>query len=70
MMPLVLADIGEEMTIKKVGGSQQVKKHLENLGFLPGHTVTVNSQLGGNVIVIVKNTRVAISEEMARKIMV
>ncbi|MCQ2770852.1 MAG: ferrous iron transport protein A [Clostridia bacterium] len=70
MMPLALAVIGEENTVKKIGGSPEVKKHLENLGFVVGGNVTVITSLGGNVIVNVKETRVAISEEMARKIMV
>ena len=70
MMPLVLADIGQEYTIRKLSGSQEVKKHLENLGFVPGGSVTIVNALGGNVIVNVKEARVAISEEMARKIMV
>lgn len=70
MMPLSLADIGEENTVKKIGGSPEVKKHLENLGFVVGGSVTVITSLGGNVIVNVKEARVAISEEMARKIMV
>ena len=69
MMPLALANIGEENTIKKIGGSPEVKKHLENLGFVVGGSVTVITALGGNVIVNVKDARVAISEEMARKIM-
>lgn len=70
MMPLALADIGEENLILRVGGSPEVKKHLEDLGFVAGSTVSVVSSLGGNVIVRVKESRVAISEEMARKIMV
>ena len=70
MMPLSLADIGEENTVKKIGGSPEVKKHLENLGFVVGGNVTVVTSLGGNVIVNVKGARVAISEEMARKIMI
>ncbi len=70
MMPLSLADAGEENTIKKIGGNPEVKKHLENLGFVVGGNVKVISTLGGNVIVNVKEARVAISEEMARKIMV
>ena len=70
MMPLSLADVGEENTIKKIGGKPEVKKHLENLGFVVGGTDKVISTLGGNVIVNVKEARVAISEEMARKIMV
>lgn len=70
MMPLSLADIGEENTVKRIEGSPEVKKHLENLGFVVGGNVTVVTSLGGNVIVNVKEARVAISEEMARKIMV
>ena len=69
-MPLKLADIGEENTIKKVGGSPEVKKHLENLGFVVGGTVTIVNTLGGNVIVNVKESRVAIDREMAMKIMI
>lgn len=69
-MPLNLADIGEENTIKKVGGSPEVKKHLENLGFVVGSTVTIVNTLGGNVIVNVKESRVAIDREMAMKIMI
>ena len=70
MMPLSLAGMGEENIIKKIGGKPEVKAHLENLGFVVGGTVKVISTLGGNVIVNVKEARVAISEEMARKIMV
>ena len=70
MMPLVLADIGQECTIRKLSGSQEVKKHLEDLGFVIGGNVTVVSALQGNVIVKVKESRVAIDGELARKIMV
>lgn len=70
MMPLSYANPGENITIKKVGGSPEVKKHLENLGFVVGGDVSVISTLNGNVIVKVKETRVAISDEIARKIMV
>ncbi len=70
MMPLTFASIGEENIIKKIGGKPEVKKHLENLGFVAGGTVTVISAIGGNVIVNVKEARVAISQEMAQKIMV
>lgn len=70
MMPLTLAAIGEENLIKKIGGKAEVKKHLENLGFVVGGNVTVITTLGGNVIVNVKEARVAISKEMAQKIMV
>ena len=70
MMPLSLAPTGEEKVIKRIGGSPQVKRHLENLGFVAGGSVTVVNELNGNVIVNVKEARVAISKEMARKIMV
>ena len=70
MMPLTLANVGEENMIKKIGGSPEVKKHLENLGFVAGGNVTVITAMGGNVIVNVKETRVAISKEMAQKIMI
>lgn len=70
MMPLTLAAVGERNIIKKVGGKPDVKKHLENLGFVAGGGVTVISALGGNVIVNVKEARVAISREMAQKIMI
>ena len=70
MMPLPLANVGEEYLIRKVGGSPEVKKHLENLGFVVGGNVMIVNKLGGNVIVNVKEARVAISEEMAQKIMV
>ena len=70
MMPLSLAQVGEENIIKRIGGSPEVKRHLENLGFVVGGDVTVVNTLGGNVIVNVKEARVAISKEMAVKIMV
>ena len=70
MMPLTLANAGEENTILRVGGSAEVKKHLADLGFVAGAAVNVVSSLGGNVIIKVKESRVAISEEMARKIMI
>ena len=68
MMPLALADMGSENIIRHIGGSPEVRKHLEGLGFVAGGTATVVSALGGNLIVKVKEARVAISEEMARKI--
>ena len=70
MMPILFADIGEENIIRKVGGNPEVKKHLESLGFVPGGTATVISTIGGNVIVNVKESRVAVSREMAQKIMI
>ncbi|MDE6385178.1 MAG: ferrous iron transport protein A [Eubacterium sp.] len=70
MMPLTFADIGEENIIKKIGGKPEVKQHLENLGFVTGGTVSVVSAIGGNLIVNVKESRVAINKEMASKIMI
>lgn len=70
MMPLTLAEVGEENMIKRIGGKQEVKAHLENLGFVVGGAVTVINAIGGNVIVKVKDSRVAVSREMAQKIMV
>lgn len=70
MMPLALADIGEENTIKRIGGSDEARKHLEALGFVPGGRVTVLATLGGSVIVKVKESRVAINDQMARRIMI
>jgi ferrous iron transport protein A len=70
MMPLTFASVGEENTILRIGGKSEVRAHLENLGFVPGGTVTVISAIAGNLIVNVKETRVAISQEMAAKIFV
>ena len=70
MMPLSLAQVGEENIIKRIGGSPEVKRHLENLGFVVGGTVTVVNSMAGNLIVNVKESRIAISREMAQKIMI
>ena len=70
MMPLALANVGEENLILRVGGSPELRKHLEDFGFAPGGTATVVAAMGGNIIVKIKESRVAISEEMARKIMI
>ncbi len=70
MMPLLLAGVGEDNIIRKVGGNQETKKHLEDMGFVVGGTVTVVSEMNGNLIVKVKDSRVAISREMAGKIMI
>ena len=70
MVPLTLAVAGEENIIKKIGGKQEVKAHLENLGFVVGGAVTVINTIGGTVIVNVKESRIAISKEMAQKIMI
>ncbi len=70
MMPLALADLDEDNIIKKVGGDPEIKKHLEDLGFVVGGRVKVVSKLGGNLIVNVKESRIAVSREMAQKIFV
>ena len=70
MMPLTMATEGETTSIQRVGGKEEIRRHLENMGFVPGASVTVVSVNGGNVIVNVKESRVAISREMANKIMV
>ena len=69
-MPLSMADQEKECIIRKIGGNPEVRKHLEDLGFHVGGTVSLVSKLGDSVIVRVKESRVAISEELARKIMV
>ncbi len=69
-MPLSLAPVGEENIIRRIGGSDEVKKHLEDLGFVVGGNVTIINTLGGNVIVKVKESRVAINDELARRIMI
>lgn len=69
-MPLTMAREGEVTSIKRVGGKEEVRRHLENMGFVPGTDVTVVTVNNGNVIVNVKESRVAISKEMANKIMV
>ncbi len=70
MMPLTLAEVGEVNTIKRIGGRQEVKAYLQVLGFVVGGVVTVVSIIGGNIIVNVKESRIAVSREMAQKIMV
>ena len=70
MMPLTFAAVGEDHTIMKIGGKPEVKKHLENLGFVVGGDVKVLTGVGENVIVKVKEARIAISAEMAQKIYV
>ena len=70
MMPLSLANRDEVYMIRKIGGTPEVKKHLENLGFVAGGNVSVISSIGGSLIVKVKESRVAINDEMARRIMI
>ena len=70
MLPLTMAHPGEPVTIKKIGGKAETKKFLETLGFVVGGVVTVVSEINGNMIVNVKDSRVAIGKDMANKIMV
>ena len=70
MIPLSIAETGQAQIIRKIGGSPEVKKHLENLGFNVGGEVLIVNTLGENIIVKVKESRVALSDELARKIMV
>ena len=69
-MPLTLAGIGEVNTIRRVGGNEETRRFLENLGFLVGTKIPVLSAIGGNVIVNVRDSRVAINADMARHIMI
>lgn len=70
MFPLTFANVGEVHTIQRVGGKEETRRFLENLGFISGANITVLSQIGGNVIVNVKDSRVAVNAEMARHIMI
>ncbi|MBE5914263.1 FeoA family protein [Pseudobutyrivibrio sp.] len=70
MMPLVVAPTGEEQMIKRIGGSEEVKRHLQELGFVPGGFVTVVNEIGGNLIVNVKESRVAVDKQLAQKIFI
>lgn len=69
-MPLTMADVGVPVHIKRIGGNTEVKQFLENLGFTVGTLITVVNAISGNVIVQVKESRIAISKEMANKILV
>ncbi len=69
-MPLTMASIGTAASIKRIGGKEDTRRFLESLGFVTGALVTVVSEIGGNVIVNIKDSRVAISREMASKIMI
>ena len=70
MMPLTMAPVGQASKIQRVGGNDETKRFLANLGFVVGSEVTVISAIGGNVIVNIKDSRVAINHDMARHIMV
>ncbi len=70
MLPLILAEPGKENTIKRIGGSPEVKRHLEDMGFTPGGSVMLISVVGGNAIVKVKESRIALDEALAKRVMV
>lgn len=71
MLPLSMANAGEKVMVARIGGNQEVRKHLEDLGFTVGTEIKVVSAPGmGNVIVQVKDSRLAVTAEMAKKIMV
>lgn len=70
MMPLSMAEIGEKKRVIKVGGKDEVRRFLQNLGFVEGVEITVVSELSGNMIINVKDTRIAIDKLMANRIMV
>lgn len=70
MMPLVFAPAGEVNIIRRISGSPRVKSHLETMGFVSGAEITVVNEVAGNLIVNIKETRVAVSREMAQKIMI
>lgn len=70
MIPLVFGNVNEDLVIKKVGGSPELRGHLEDMGFVVGSVISIVNRMGENVIVNVKDTRIAISREMAQKIMV
>ncbi|MBR0385543.1 MAG: ferrous iron transport protein A [Erysipelotrichaceae bacterium] len=70
MMPLIYADAGEENTIRKISGNDELRQHLADLGFVAGANVRLLSSINGNVIVSIKNTRIALNADMARRIMI
>lgn len=69
-MPLSLAVKGEEHIIKRIGGKDEIKSFLGNLGFVVGASVVVLSEFGGNLIVLIKNSKIAIAKDMAKKIII
>lgn len=69
-MPLTLCTSGHMAVIKKIGGKDETKRFLESLGFTPGEQVTIVSEIGGNMILNVKDSRVALDKTLAQRIMV
>ena len=70
MMPLTMAKVGETITIRKISGRDEVRQHLAELGFVVDSDVTVVSEMGGNIIVQVKDSRIALDKTMANRIMI
>ena len=70
MMPLTIAGTGEELMIKKIGGSPEMRSHLNDLGFVKGENIQIVSAIGGNLIVLVKGVRIAVGRDMAKHIMI
>lgn len=70
MLPLIYAVPNEDNVIKKVGGKPEIKKHLEDMGFVTGAIINVVSTVNGSLIVNIKNTKVALDKELAAKIMI
>ena len=70
MMPLTMASPGETVTIRKITGKDEVRQHLAELGFVVDSDVTVVSEIGGNLILQVKDSRVALDKTMANRIMI
>ncbi len=69
-MPLYMAEIGEEYIVKKIGGLEETKHHLKNLGFVAGTSVCVVAVMNGNLIVQVKDARIAVCRELSEKIII
>lgn len=69
-MPLTFADIGKQEVIKMIKGNETQRQHLNDLGIIKGATVSVVSKMNGNIIISIKNSRIAISKEIASKIMI
>lgn len=69
-MPLIMAETGKPLLIKKTGGKEECRKFLESLGLIPGATISIISKISGNIIIQVKESRIAVNKELASKIIV
>lgn len=70
MLPLMLCSVGDQNVIIKITGKDEIRQHLSNLGFVVGETVTVVSKIGGNMIVGIKDSRIALDQSLTNRIMV